>query len=435
MKKAALSIVVLGALGAGFLAGSWSSQRERVSAASLRARKVLYYVDPMHPEYKSDKPGIAPDCGMELEPIYADGGLRTTDQHTAVGADLKVGPYQKVGPHQVAISPQQQQLIGVRVALAEKSSGTERLRLYGRVAPDETRVYRVDVGMDGFMREISTATTGSQVRKDEWLATFSAAEVRSPIQAYLVALDVFDRTKKGADNQVAIDLAAVNVQQGIDRLLTLGMSPVQIDEIKQTRQAPSYVKITAPADGFVLARNISVGQKFERGDELYRVADLRRVWILADVFGSEAEYIRPGMVAHVSVPGRRQSLKAAVSRTVLPQFDAASQSVKVRLEADNPGYLLRPDMFVDVHLSITLPATVAIPAEAVIDTGLNKTVFVEREAGVFEPRRVETGWRFGNRVQILDGLTPGDRIVVSGAFLLDSESRMRRGSPDLGSRQ
>jgi len=392
MKNGALSIVLLGVLGSGFLAGSWYSQRERVSAASLRARRILYYVDPMHPAYKSGKPGIAPDCGMRLKPVYADGG-----QPTAIGA--------------VHVSPEQQQLIGVRVAPpVEKRSGSEKLRLYGRVAADETRVFRVDVGFDGFMREISTVTTGSHVRKDTWLATFSAPEVRSPIQGYLVALDVLDRTRALADNQAAIDLASVSVQQTIDRLLTLGMSHVQIDEIRQTRQVPPYVKITAPADGFVLARHISVGQKVERGEELYRIADLRRVWILADVFGSEAEYVRPGMVAHVSLPGRRRSF-----------------------EADNPGSLLRPDMFVDVDLVITLPPTIAVSADAVLDTGLKKTVFVERSAGVFEPRAVETGWRFGGRVEIVNGLIPGDRIVVSGMFLLDSESRMRHIAPEPGS--
>jgi RND family efflux transporter MFP subunit len=429
MKNAALSLVLLGVLGAGFLAGSWYNQRERVSAASLRARKILYYVDPMHPAYRSDKPGLAPDCGMQLEPIYADG-----EQQVAVGADK--ASVSGIVAGAMNVSPEKQHLIGVRVSQVEKRSAIERLRLYGRVAPDETRVYRIDVGIDGFMRDISTVTTGSHVRKDEWLATFSAPEVRSPIQGYLVALDVLDRTsRKDADDQASIDLASTSVQQTMDRLLTLGMSSVQIEEIRQTRQVPPTVKITAPADGFVVARNISVGQKFERGHELYRIADLRRVWILADVFGPEAEYVRPGMVAHVSLPGRRRSLDAKVSRDVLPQFDATSQSVKVRLEADNPYYLLRPDMFVDVDLVLNLPPTIAIPAEAVLDTGLKKTVFVERGAGVFEPREVETGWRFGGRVQILNGLVPGDRVVVSGTFLLDSESRLRHTTPDVGSRQ
>ena len=426
MKKVALSVLLLGVLAAGFLAGAWYNQRERVSAASLSARKILYYVDPMHPAYRSDKPGIAPDCGMQLEPIYADGAA-------AVGADLKVGPSAAMPPGAMNVSPAKQQLIGVRVSPVEKRSAIERLRLYGRVAPDETRLYRIDVGIGGFIRELSGVTTGSHVRRDQWLATFSAPEARSPIQGYLVTLDVLDRTRNGSDAQPALDLASAAVQQSIDRLLTLGMSRGQIEEIARTRQVPPNIKIAAPADGFVLARNVSIGQKFERGDELYRIADLRRVWILADVFGREAEYVRPGMVAQVSSPGRPRTFRARVS-DVLPQFDAASQSLKVRLEVENPQYLLRPDMFVDIELPIAFPPTIAVPVDAVLDSGVKKTVFVERAAGTFEPREVETGWRFGDRVEIVKGLAAGERIVVSGTFLLDSESRIRHVTPDTSSR-
>jgi membrane fusion protein, copper/silver efflux system len=110
---------------------------------------------------------------------------------------------------------------------------------------------------------------------------------------------------------------------------------------------------------------------------------------------------------------------------VLPQFDQASQSLKVRLEVDNPDYLLRPDMFVDVQVPVAFPAALAVPVEAVLDSGVKKTVFVERSAGVFEPREVETGWRSSGMIQVVNGLSEGDRIVVSGTFLLDSESRIR----------
>lgn len=434
MKNATVSLVLLGVLGAGFLAGAWYNQRERVSAASLRARKVLYYVDPMHPAYKSDRPGISPDCGMQLEPIYADGG-----QSVPGGADVYRGVDANAGPSSavagaVTITPEQQQIIGVQVSAVEKKPATGRLRLYGRVAPDETRLYTINVGIDGFIRQVSDVTTGTHVLKDQWLATFSAPEARSPIQGYLVALDVLDRTRKSGDDVGPIGLAGANVQVAIDRLLTLGISSVQIEEIGRTRQVPPNIRILAPDDGFVLARNLSIGQKFDRGDVLYRIADLRRVWIIADVFGRDADYVRAGMSADVSLPGRARGIRARVSDKVLPQFDRAAQSVQVRLEADNPAYLLRPDMSVDVELSIAHPAAIAVPADAVIDSGVKKIVFVERSAGVFEPREVKTGWHFGDRVEIVEGLSAGERIVVSGTFLLDSESRMRHIAPEMSIR-
>src|SRR5207237_5672730 len=225
------------------------------------------------------------------------------------------------------------------------------------------------------------------------------------------------------------------LQQTTDRLLTLGMSSEQIEEIGRTRQVPSTIRITAPDDGFVLARPVSIGQKFDRGNELYRIADLRRVWILADVFGPEAEHVRPGTNVRVSIPGRTPTLTARVSTAVLPQFDPVSQAVRLRVEADNPGYVLRPDMFVDVDLPVTLPPAITVPVDAILDSGREKTVFVDRGDGMFEGRRGRTGWRFGERVEIMEGLSAGEQVVVLGSLRLDSETRIRRAGADTGSRR
>jgi multidrug efflux pump subunit AcrA (membrane-fusion protein)/YHS domain-containing protein len=168
---------------------------------------------------------------------------------------------------------------------------------------------------------------------------------------------------------------------------------------------------------------VSPGQRFEKGFEWYRIADLSRVWVLADLFRNEAEHVRPGMKVRVTIPETKKTLSAVVS-TVLPQFDATSRTLKVRLELENPGYTLKPDMFVDLEIPITLAPAMAVPADAVLDSGLKKTVFVDLGKGFFEPREVEIGWRLGNRVEITNGLKPGERIVTSGNFLIDSESKL-----------
>jgi RND family efflux transporter MFP subunit len=173
----------------------------------------------------------------------------------------------------------------------------------------------------------------------------------------------------------------------------------------------------------VLARNAFTGLRFDRGTELFRIADLSKVWVLADVFENEAEYLKPGLQLKFTLPHQKKVFQAKVS-DVLPQFDPATRTIKVRLEADNPGYALRPDMFVDVELPISLPPAIAVPADAVLDSGLKKTVFVDHGKGAFEPREVETGWRIGNRVEIVRGLKPGEQIVISANFLIDSESRL-----------
>ena len=201
------------------------------------------------------------------------------------------------------------------------------------------------------------------------------------------------------------------------------MSEKQVEEIARTRQRTQNVQILAPAPGFILFRNISPGQKFSKGTELFKIADLRRVWVVMDLFENEARYFKPGTVAKILLPQQQKTFTGKVSAT-LPQFDPATRTLKVRLEVDNPGYILRPDMFTDVELPVTFPPAVTVPADAVLDSGLRKTVFVDRGNGFLEPRQVETGWHFGNRVEITRGLEPGEKIVVSGNFLIDSESRM-----------
>jgi RND family efflux transporter MFP subunit len=414
MKRGTAAVVVLAALGAAFLAGMSYNQRAGLSASALRARRVLYYVDPMHPSYRSDKPGIAPDCGMQLEPIYEDGdgpaAVRTSRPPRA---------------QSIYVSIDKQALSGVQIGAVQRAAGRERVRLYGRVAADETRQYRINVGIDGYVRDVSAATTGSRVVKGEWLATVSAPDLRTAAQAYLVTLDIVDRSRKAGDSQAQLDIASAGVQQAMDRLLTMGMSPVQLEEIKRTRLLPASMRITAPADGFVLARSASIGQRIANGDELYRVADLGHVWVMADAFGSDVDYVAPGLEARVSIPGRAMSLPARVSRDVPPQFDGDSQSAKVRVEVNNPSAVLRPGMFVDVDVTTARAPGIEVPADAIVDSGLARTVYVERSAGVFEPREVETGRRAAGRVEIVKGLAAGERVVVAGTFVVDAERRVR----------
>jgi RND family efflux transporter MFP subunit len=329
-------------------------------------------------------------------------------------------------PGTVRITPEKQQVIGVRTGVVEKAAVEHFIRTVGRVAPDEKRVYRLVAGTDGWIRETYDNDTGTLVKKDERLASFYSPLFRAAQLSYISLLSSSpeDRFRAGGRQALApSQLASVSLQTYIDALESLGMSEQQMKELASTKQITDKIFIVAPATGFIIARNVSPGQQFEKGAEWYRIADLSRVWILADLFRNETEYVRPGMKVRVTLPETRKSLNAVVS-TVLPQFDATSRTLKVRLELDNPGYTLRPDMFVDVEFPVTLPSALTIPADAVLDSGLRKTVFVDQGNGFFEPREVETGWQLGNRVEIVKGLKPGEKIVISGNFLIDSESRL-----------
>jgi Cu(I)/Ag(I) efflux system membrane fusion protein len=394
-----------------FLAGSLYQRRSVPQTPPTAERTILYWVDPMHPAYKSDKPGIAPDCGMQLEPVYADNGTKPPSGSA------------QARPGAIQISPEKQQIIGVQIGQVERSSGNRPFRTVGRVALDETRVYRVTTPVDGLVRQAGPIVSGSMVRQDELLATFYNRDFLTAQQTYLYALNTMDRYKDG-ESEDQLKLTRAQIRAAEENLEFLGMGETQLHEIAQTRQSAREVQLRSPVAGLVLARNVFPGLRFERGTELFRIVELNHVWILADIFENDAEYFRPGTPAQVTFPQQQKVIHAKVGHA-LPQFDPTTRTLKLRLEVDNPGYLLRPDMFVDVQFSIQMPSAITVPAEAVIDSGLRKTVFVAGENGSFEPRMIETGWRNGDRIQVVRGLAPGERIVVSGTFLLDSESRLQ----------
>jgi len=394
MRKAIYALLVAVLMILSYAGGRQHTLRDTGAIAS--ERRVLYYVDPMHPAYKSDKPGIAPDCGMKLEPVYADAGS-------------SIAPAQQGIIH---IDSDKQQLIGVSVTPVEISSGTRDLLLTGRVAFDETRVYRVNSGSEGWVEQTFGDSVGTQVVKGQRLASFYSRELWTAEQSYLSGTyGATPAREAGQANPVSID-----------RLRNLGVSDEQIKDLSKQRQASTLAYVSSPSDGFIMARNISPGEKFDRGMEFYRIVDLRHVWILADVFENDTQTYRPGMMATVTLP-QGKKLRARVS-DVLPQIDPTTRTLKLRLEVDNPGFVLRPDMFVDVHFSVRLPTGLSVPADALVDSGLTKRVYVESGPGIFEPREVETGWRVGDRVQIVQGIHEGDRVVGAGTFLVDSESKL-----------
>lgn len=408
-----------------YAAGRWQSFEK--ATANARSPHVLYWVDPMHPDYKSDHPGIAPDCGMALAPVYAE---------PASSSPVAFAPK---SPGAVAIDLEKQQLFGIRVAAVEKASPARKIRVLGRVAAEDTRIYRVTSGSDGFVRDTYNDSLGEFVKKDQKLATTYLGETLAVASGFLAAAANAPGAN-GKDGARTIPFPGAVNKQGVsslqgysDRLRNLGVSAAQIKQMAETHQLPESFDVLAPAEGFIIARNITPGQHFDRSMEFYRIADLSKVWVLADLFGSDAQNIPPGSAARVTLPDQAKVFTARVSN-VLPQVDPATRTLKLRLETNNPGFALRPDMFANVELPLPASAGLTVPLDALIDSGREQHVFVERSAGVFEPRQVQTGWRSEDRVQILHGLAEGERVVTAGTFLVDSESRLKS-APQTQSKQ
>ncbi|MRR15008.1 MAG: efflux RND transporter periplasmic adaptor subunit [Deltaproteobacteria bacterium] len=328
-------------------------------------------------------------------------------------------------PGTVRVSPAKQQLMGIKLDTVKKAACTHLLKVPGRVVPDETRLYQVNAAIEGWIVKIMDGnTSGDIVKKDQLLALFASPNSLTTQQSYLNALVTQERyglTYREKVQQFA--RPERTTKQYRYALSSLGMTDTQIEQITKSRDWHEYIQVRAPGPGFVLKRNITTGLRFDKGTPFYTIADLSRIWIVADLYENEASYFQPGKTIRITLPGQSKDLTARVS-AILPQFDPASRTLKVRLEAGNPGYHLRPDMFVDVELPVTAGPGIFIPADAVLDTGLKKTVFVARGEGSFEPRRVTTGRRLGSFVEIEQGLDEGDRIVTAGNFLLDAESKL-----------
>ena len=207
-----------------------------------------------------------------------------------------------------------------------------------------------------------------------------------------------------------------------------GMEEAALETLEKTGKVQPGVTVRAPADGFVITRSAYAGEMVKPGMELYTLADLSQVWVVADVFESDAAKVRPGMPATVELsyqPGRRLAARVA---QILPQMDAQTRTLKLRLQLVNVNFLLKPEQFVNVELAFGGAPHVSVPEDAVIDLGESQVVYIDLGEGRFEPRKVQAGDRADGRVEILAGLRAGERIVVSGAFLVDSESRMRSGA-------
>jgi len=415
MNKWAYSTLAVVLAAGFFLSGAWYNQRATAKGSVHEGRRILYYQDPMHPAYKSDKPGIAPDCGMRLVPVYADSESESTDSRSMSSTGS------------VHVTAQQQRTIGLQTETVAHAPGVHTLHVLGRVTLDETRIYPVEAAGDGWIRKAEQVVVGDIVKKDEVLATFYNRDFLTAQETYLYALDTLDRIKK-AQGEAQANLTHGQVRSAEENLEFFGMSESQVREIARTRKITNDIDFRSPVAGLVVARNAYTAMRFNRGEELFRIADIHHVWVLADVFENDTRLLRMARSATVRYQDRQ--LPVRISNT-LPRFDPVSRALKVRLEMDNPAYLLRPDMFVDVEFQIALPKTVAIPVDAVIDSGLRKTVYVETADGGFIPREVETGWRMGDTVEITKGLKPGERIVVAGNFLLDSETRMEMSGPRL----
>lgn len=370
-------------------------------------RTVAYWYDPMHPNYKSDKPGTAPDCGMPLVPMVED-------QMQAMA---------NMPPGTVMIPPDKQQLIGVRTAPVEIADLSRTLRTVGRIEVDETKIARIHTKFQGWIDKVFVDFVGKSVRKGEPLFTVYSPELLATQQEYLLALKSKKLLGNSTYREVVGDENAL-ANSARQRLKLWDISGEQIERLEQTGEATRTMLLTSPIDGYVTTREVYENTYVTPDKELYTIVDLSAIWVNVDIYEYEAPYIRLGQKARMTLAyGTGRSYGGTVTY-IYPTLDPNTRTLKVRMEFPNPAMELKPNMYSNIALNIDIGRRVQVPAEAVLDSGTRKIVFIAKPDGYFEPREIQVGGKVDDRFIVTAGLKPGDVIVTSGNFLIDSESRL-----------
>lgn len=395
-----LGMLLLGVLlGAGGMVALQHKAPQPVAAA---AAHQPHFHCPMHPSYTSDHPGDCPICGMKLVPV----GKETAAPKSAGGA---------LGMAALQISPERQQLLGVRTAPATIGPVARTWTLTARVAADERKVRRVTLKVEGFVESLSGAVVGQVVRKGQPLLTIYSPEVLGAQNEYLLAVQT-DRATGGA-----ADLG----RAARKRLELLDVPKSILDGVARGGHAQRTFTIASPIDGVVTAASAVQGARVVPGDVLFEVSDLRKVWLLADARASDLGGLQRGMSASATLtalPGR--TLNGTVD-FIDPTVNPKTRTLGVRIAVDNADGTLRPDLFGEVMLHEPERDGLRIPADAVIDSGSVQVVFLSLAGGHLEPRKVQVGVRVGDDVEVLSGLHAGDLVVTRANFLVDSESRLQ----------
>jgi RND family efflux transporter MFP subunit len=380
--------------------------------ASILLSAALMYV--LIPRYRpivhadSQDPVVARGPEMSSQPTPAPG--------TASSPEPAVAPLQ--------LSPQRMQEIGITSATVEIKDVSDNLSVPGNVDIDEERISYVQTRVSGWIQDVFANATYQYVRKGQRLFTVYSPDLVSSEQEYLLA-----RQNKAAFSQDAHGMSTQDdgwlLKAAEERLLQFGVPAQTIADLEQTGKVQRNIPVVSPASGYIIERNALPNAYVQPDTKLYTIADLSTVWVYANVSQNDVGKLRPGDQSQVTIdayPGRH--FDGRIDQ-ILPQVDMATRTVRVRLVFSNPGVILKPGMYVNVAIAVRLGRQMVIPASAVLQTGTRAIAFVDHGNGNLEPRTIETGTQIDDSMMILSGLKPGEKVVSSANFLVDSEAQLQ----------
>jgi Cu(I)/Ag(I) efflux system membrane fusion protein len=412
MKKFAYVAAALLLLSLGYLAGvrRGSPAESGEATKSSPARKVAFYRSPMDPKIHSDRP-TQDSMGMDFIPVYED-EVENTPQASPVAGRVAV-----------VIPADRRQLLGVQSETLKRAPLSRVIRTVGRIVPDERMLHHVHTKYDGFIEHVYVDFIGKFVKRGEPLLSIYSPDLFATQQEYLLALKGSRELSRNQGEASTRGNALVDAVR--QRLLLWDIRPEEIATLEREGVARRDVDLYSDVSGYVLAKQALHGMRVTPADSLFDIADLSRVWVLADVYEADLSSIQLGMTATIetaAAPGR--AVKGPVT-FISPTVEPATRTTKVRVEVANPGGLFKPDMFADVSLNVALGSALLVPEGAIIDAGARKLAFVDLGEGRYEPREVTLGPKSETGFVVLSGLVEGEKVVVAANFLIDSESSLR----------
>jgi RND family efflux transporter MFP subunit len=438
-KTLLVAAVVVAAAGLGIHLG-WDQLRriwtgKAQSANAAQSQGDVYYC-PMHPDFKSDKPDNCPVCSMKLVKLEKPGGAGAKQAAQGMpGMEMGSGGEGQAAPgaNTIFIDPQRQQLIGVRSEPAEMRPLVKEIRAVGKVAYDETKVTHIHTKISGYIEQVFVDYVGKAVKAGDPLFTIYSPDLVATQEEYLLALRARRQFATSSFEGVAARTNSL-LEAARRRLELWDITSAQIKAIEREGKARRDLTIYSPTSGVVTERAAYHHGRFVNPEMgLYTIVDLSTVWINGEVYEYELPFVKTGLNAEIEFPyeGGKKTLRGKIAY-VYPYLEEKTRTAKIRFAFTNPNFVLKPDMFVNVKLKVNLGNRLVAPEDAVLDTGTEQYVFVDKGSGYFEPRAVKLGAEASGYYAIESGLEAGERVVTAANFILDSESRLKGAFANMG---
>ena len=380
-----IAVALLAGAALGYFVGK---PGEPASMSTSSEREVLYWKAPMDPNYRSDKPGKSP-MGMDLIPVYAD--EQAVDD-----------------PNAIKISAAVVNNLGVRTEAARVEDLAREIDTVGFVSIDEDKASHVHVRTSGWVEKLYRKAIGEEVKENELIFALYSPELVNAQTEFVQALRLKQQTLVGASKE---------------RLKALGMTVQQIAGLQRTGEVKQLIEVRAPQDGVIVDLQIGEGMHVTPGKTVFSLADLSTIWVKVDVFEAQSDWVKEGQPATMTLPFLPGESWVGEVEYVYPIVDAKSRTVQVRLAFENTDGRLKPNMYGEMSIAASpVRDVVSIAREALIRTGKTDRVILAVGDGKFRPAEVLAGRESGDRVEIVKGLRPGETVVTSGQFLLDSEA-------------